>query len=84
MYQAVRRAYRRGGGGGSLGLHAFRRLFAAHTQAEGVDQRVTQDNMGHEDARVTKLYAGATRVDTARAALTGKTLLALLRLRGQR
>lgn len=64
LYQAVRRAYRRGGGEGSLGLHAFRRLCAAHTQDQGVDQRVTQDNMGHEDARVTKLYAGATRIDT--------------------
>ena len=53
LYQAVRRAYRRGGGKGSLGLHAFHGLFAAHTQDEGVDQRVTQDNMGHEDARVT-------------------------------
>lgn len=78
LYQAVRRAYRRGGGEGSLGLHAFRRLCAAHTQDQGVDQRVTQDNMGHEDARVTKLYAGATRIDTAPAALSGKPPLALL------
>lgn len=83
LYQAVRRAYRRGGGKGSLGLHAFRRLFAAHTQDEGVDQRVTQDNMGHEDARVTKLYAGATRITTARAALSGKTPLTLMRTRGR-
>lgn len=84
LYQAVRRAYRRGGGEGSLGLHAFRRLFAAHTQDAGVDQRVTQDNMGHEDGRVTKLYAGATRIDTARAALSGKTPLALIQTRRRR
>ena len=84
LYQAVSRAYRRGGGEGSLGLHAFRRLFAAHTQDEGVDQRITQDNMGHEDARVTKLYAGVTRIDTARSALSGKTPLTLLPTRGRR
>lgn len=55
-----------------------------HTPRNKGSTNESQDNMGHENARVTKLYAGATRIDTARAALSGKTPLTLLRTRGRR
>jgi site-specific recombinase XerD len=73
VYQAIDRAYQRGGGSGPMGLHRLRHLFASHSQEQGADARATQDILGHEDGETTRGYAGVTslkRKQAVHAAIT--------------
>ncbi|MEO8510393.1 MAG: tyrosine-type recombinase/integrase [Chloroflexota bacterium] len=67
IYQAIDRAYQRGGGDGPMGLHRLRHLFASHSQEQGADARASQDILGHEDGETTRGYAGVTSLQRKRA-----------------
>ena len=50
-YQAMGRAYRRGGGTGRFGLHRLRHLWGTTAAERGMHPAVSQQLMGHEDAK---------------------------------
>jgi site-specific recombinase XerD len=67
VYQAIDRAYQRGGGDGPMGLHRLRHLFASHSQEQDADPRAIQDIVGHEDGETTRGYAGVTSLKRKKA-----------------
>jgi len=56
LYQAMGRAYRRGGGSGRFGLHRLRHLFGTKASDGGMHPRVSQEIMGHEDEKSQRIY----------------------------
>lgn len=56
LYQAMGRAYRRGGGTGRFGLHRLRHLWGTHAVEHNVPSRISQAIMGHQDAASQRPY----------------------------
>ena len=56
IYQAMGRAYRRGGGKGRFGLHRLRHLFGTTAAERGMHPVISQLIMGHEDAKSQRVY----------------------------
>jgi site-specific recombinase XerD len=56
LYQAMCRAYRRGGGTGRFGLHRLRHLFGTQASEGGMHPRISQEIMGHEDEKSQRIY----------------------------
>jgi integrase/recombinase XerD len=56
LYQAMGRAYRRGGGSGRFGLHRLRHLFGTKAAEGGMHPRISQEIMGHEDEKSQRVY----------------------------
>jgi integrase/recombinase XerD len=56
LYQAMGRAYRRGGGTGRFGLHRLRHLWGTHAVEQNVPSRISQAIMGHQDAASQRVY----------------------------
>jgi len=56
LYQALGRAYRRGGGTGRFGLHRLRHLFGTTGVERGMPSRISQAIMGHEDEKSQHAY----------------------------
>jgi integrase len=56
LYQAMSRAYRRGGGAGRFGLHRLRHLFGTTAAEKGMHPRISQQIMGHEDEKSQRVY----------------------------
>jgi integrase/recombinase XerD len=82
-YQAISRAFRRGGGSGPMGLHRLRHLFARHSQEAGGDARIVQDILGHSDAKTTRGYAGSSSVVKRKAIHAAVSPIRLLSRRGR-
>jgi integrase/recombinase XerD len=51
LYQAMSRAYKRGGGATRFGLHRLRHYFGTTAAELGMHPRVSQQIMGHEDPK---------------------------------
>jgi integrase/recombinase XerD len=83
-YQAISRAFQRGGGSGHMGLYRYRHLFASHTQNAGGDSRAIQDILGHSDPKTTRGYAGQTSLERRRAVHAEVTPLATYLKKGRR
>lgn len=70
LYQAMSRAYRRGGGTGRFGLHRLRHLFGTTAAEGGMHPRISQELMGHEDEKSQRIYqhpsAGVVRNEHAK------------------
>ncbi len=56
LYQAMGRAYRRGGGTGRFGLHRLRHLWGTTAAEGGMHPRISQSIMGHEDEKSERVY----------------------------
>ena len=56
IYQAMGRAYRRGGGTGGFGLHRLRHLFGTTAAERGMHPLISQLIMGHEDPKSQQIY----------------------------
>ena len=56
LYQAMGRAYRRGGGTGRFGLHRLRHLWGTAAAEGGMHPRISQSIMGHEDEKSQRVY----------------------------
>lgn len=67
LYQALCRAYARGGGTGRFGLHRLRHFFGTETERRGMSLGLRQLLMGHEDVKTTQGYVHFT-TDEAKAA----------------
>jgi integrase len=56
VYQAMTRAFRRGGGTGPFGLHRIRHHWGTRALDGGMHPRVSQELMGHEDPKSQAPY----------------------------
>ncbi len=60
LYQALCRAYARGGGTGRFGLHRLRHFFGSEVQRRGMQLGIAKELMGHEDIKTTNGYTHVT------------------------
>jgi site-specific recombinase XerD len=56
LYQAMTRAYRRGGGKNRFGLHRLRHYFGTTAANENMHPRISQQIMGHADEKSQRVY----------------------------
>jgi integrase-like protein len=67
IYQAMGRAYRRGGGTGRFGLHRLRHLFGTTAAEGGMHPLISQLIMGHEDPKSQQIYQNPSAEAVKRA-----------------
>lgn len=56
LYQAMSRAYKRGGGKARFGLHRLRHYFGTTAANENMHPRISQQIMGHADEKSQRVY----------------------------
>jgi site-specific recombinase XerD len=56
LYQAMSRAYKRGGGTSRFGLHRLRHYFGTTAASENMHPRISQQIMGHADEKSQRVY----------------------------
>lgn len=56
IYQAMTRAYQRGGGTGRFGMHRVRHYWGTAAAEGGMSPVVSQELMGHEDPKSQRVY----------------------------
>lgn len=77
LYQALCRAYARGGGTGRFGLHRLRHFFGTEVQRRGMLLGVARELMGHEDIKTTNAYTHVTLEEAKQAHAKASPLHAL-------
>ncbi len=56
LYQAITRAYKRGGGSTRFGLHRLRHYFGTTAANGNMHPRISQQIMGHADEKSQRVY----------------------------
>jgi len=77
LYQALCRAYARGGGKGRFGLHRLRHFFGTEVQRRGMLLGIAKELMGHDDIKTTNAYTHVTVEEAKQAHAKATPLHAL-------